>query len=69
MTQFGTVKSFDETTGYGTIQSEAGGGALPFDPTAVTWGNATSLVVDRRLTYDIGLDNKGDVCAVNIQPA
>ena len=46
MKLFGTVKSFDETKGYGSIKPDAGGGELRFEKSAVQWGSATTPKTD-----------------------
>ena len=69
MKNFGTVKSFDETKGYGIIKPEAGGDELRFEKSAVQWGNATSPKTQRRLSYEVGKNGSGDACAVNLHSA
>ena len=54
MKLFGTVKSFDEIKGYGTIKPEAGGDELRFEKSAVQWGIATTPKNERRLSYEVG---------------
>jgi CspA family cold shock protein len=66
MKNFGIVKTFDETKGYGTIKPEAGGDELRFDKGAVQWGNATTPKTERRLSYDVGKNGSGDACAINL---
>ena len=66
MKLFGTVKLFDEAKGYGMIQPEAGGDELRFEKSAVQWGNATTTKTERRLSYELGENEAGDACAVNL---
>jgi len=69
MKLFGTVKSFDETKGYGLIKPEAGGDELRFEKSAVQWGNATTPKAERRLSYEVGKNGSGDACAINLHSA
>ena len=69
MRLFGTVKLFDAAKGYGTIKPEAGGDELRFEKNAVQWGNATTPKTERRLSYEMGKNGSGDVCAINLQSA
>ena len=66
---FGTIKYFDETKGVGTIRPENGHAELQFDKNAVSWGDATTPKADRRLSYEIGKNEDGVECALNLQPA
>ena len=66
MKLFGTVKSFDETKGYGIIKPEAGGDELRFEKSAMHWGTATSPKADGRVSYEVGKNGSGDVCAINL---
>ena len=66
---FGTIKNFDETKGVGSIKPENGHVDLQFETSAVAWGNATTPKANRRLSYEIGKDEKGADCAVKLQPA
>ena len=66
MTLFGTVKLFDDEKGYGLIQPEAGGDELRFEKAAVQWGSATTAKTERRLSYELGYNEAGDACAVNL---
>ena len=66
MKNFGTVKSFDEAKGYGIIKPEAGGDELRFEKSAMHWGTATSPKADRRVSYEVGKNGSGDVCAINL---
>ena len=69
MKLFGTVKTFDETKGFGTIKPEAGGNDLRFEKSAVNWGDATTPKTERRLSYEVGKNGSGDACAVNLHSA
>jgi CspA family cold shock protein len=69
MKLFGTVKTFDETKGYGTIKPEAGGDELRFEKSAVQWGNETTPKTERRLSYEVGKNGSGDTCAINLHSA
>ena len=39
---FGTIKNFDEIKGVGLIHPESGPNDLPFEKSAVNWGDATT---------------------------
>jgi CspA family cold shock protein len=69
MKLFGTVKTFDEIKGHGSIKPEAGGDELRFEKSAVQWGSATAPKTERRLSYEIGKNGSGDACAINLQSA
>jgi CspA family cold shock protein len=66
MKLFGTVRSFDEAKGSGSIQPDAGGDELQFERSAVHWGDAHAPKMDRRLSYEIGKNVSGNACAVNL---
>ena len=66
---FGTIKAFDETKGVGSIQPENGPNQLPFEKSAVQWGDATTPKIDRRLSYELGKNSDGAPCAVNLRAA
>ncbi len=66
---FGTIKNFDETKGMGSIKPENGRNELPFENSAVQWGDATTPKVDRRLSYELGKNSHGVPCAVNLRAA
>lgn len=65
---FGTIKNYDETKGLGSIRPENGHADLPFDRSAVSWGNEPTSRTDRRMSYKIGRNKDGVECAVNVQP-
>lgn len=66
---FGKIQKFDETTGVGTIKPENGNAELHFEKNAVSWGDATTPKTDRRLSYEVGKNDKGADCAIKLQPA
>jgi cold shock CspA family protein len=66
MKLLGTVKSFDQSTGFGFIKPENGSDELRFENSAVQWGKSASHV-DQRLSYEIGTAQDGKTCAVNLQ--
>ena len=66
MKLYGTVKTFDETKGFGTIKPETGGNDLRFEKSAVNWGDATTPKTERRLSYELGKNGSGDACAINL---
>ena len=65
MKYFGTVKSFDEAKGFGSIKAEAGGEELRFDRNAFSWPEKTLPKEGQRLSYDV--DSKDSKTAVNLQ--
>ena len=66
---FGTIKNFDEIKGVGLIHPESGPNDLPFEKSAVNWGDATTPKTDRRLSYELGKNSDGAECAVNLRAA
>jgi CspA family cold shock protein len=66
MKYFGTVKSFDEANGFGSIKAEEGGEELRFDRNAFAWGDKGSPKEGQRLSYDINAKD-GRNTAVNLQ--
>jgi len=64
---FGIIKNFDEVKGIGTIRPDNGHNDLPFEKSAVQWGDAKTPKVDRRLSYERGKNSDGADCAVNLQ--
>ena len=66
---FGTIKNYDETKGVGSIKPENGHVELPFEKSAVNWGDATTPKTDRRLSYELGKNGDGAECAVNLRAA
>jgi cold shock protein len=69
MKLFGTVKSFDESKGYGSIKPEAGGDELRFEKSAVQWGNATTPKIERRFSYEVANIGGGEPRAINLLAA
>ena len=67
MKYFGTVKSFDATSGHGEIKQEAGGDDLPFEKNAISWDKNVAPTVGQRLSYDVGQTNERVPCALNLQ--
>lgn len=67
MKYFGTVKSFDITRGRGQIEQEAGGNDLPFEKSAIAWGNDVAPTLGQRLSYDVGQTSDRQACALNLQ--
>ena len=66
MKLFGTVKSFDEAKGHGSIKPEQGGDELGFERSAISWTDKTAPKEGQRLSYD--LDSRdGRKTAVNLQ--
>ena len=68
MKHFGTVKSFDEAKGHGSIQPEEGGQNLDFERSAISWDRETSPAEGQRLSYEITTKD-GETRAVNLQNA
>jgi len=66
MKYFGTVKSFDEATGRGSIAPETGGEDLGFDQSAVSWNRVAPPRPGQRLSYDLHHTN-GQPNAVNLE--
>lgn len=66
---FGTVKNFDEIKGVGLIHPENGQSDLPFEKSAVQWGDAAAPRTNRRLSYELGKNSDGADCAVNLRAA
>lgn len=66
---FGTIKNYDEAKGVGSIRPENGHADLQFEKSAVSWGDATTPKVDRRMSYEIGRSKDGVECAANLQSA
>ena len=66
MKYFGTVKTFDEAKGLGSIKAEVGGEELRFDRNAFSWADKTTPTEGQRLSYDIN-STDGRNTAVNLQ--
>ena len=66
MKYFGTVKSFDETSGRGSIEPDTGGPALSFGQSASSWNRVAPPRPGQRLSYDLHHAN-GQPSAVNVE--
>lgn len=66
MKQFGTIKSFNEETGQGSIAPETGGEELRFERSAISWGPEITPKTGQRLSYELA-QNDGRSSAVNLQ--
>ena len=66
---FGTIRNYDETKCVGSIRPENGKADLNFEKSALTWGEANTPKVGRRLSYELGRDPHGCECAVNLRAA
>lgn len=67
MKYFGTIKSFDATSGLGEIKQETGGNDLPFEKGAILWANNVAPAIGLRLSYDVGQTADRRPCALNLQ--
>ena len=68
MKNFGTVNSFDNDKGQGSIKPEAGGVDLPFERSAVSWdAKKTPPTTGQRLSYDVGTNRESKSCAQNLE--
>ena len=67
MKLFGTVKSYDESKGFGSLLPENGKDELRFESSAVRWGRNSSPRTEQRLSYELGSNKDGQPCAVNLQ--
>ena len=65
----GTVKFFNESKGYGFIAPDGGGNDAFVHVTAVERAGMRSLRENQRLSYDLQLDNRGKMSAVNLKAA
>jgi CspA family cold shock protein len=65
----GTVKFFNESKGYGFIAPDGGGNDAFVHMTAVERAGMHSLRENQRISYDLQLDNRGKMSAVNLKPA
>ena len=66
MKYFGTVKSFDEASGHGSIMPETGGESLRFERGAASWTRVVPPRPGQRLSYDLHHTN-GRPSAVNLE--
>jgi cold shock CspA family protein len=65
---FGTVQSFNETTGYGFIHPENGGPDLSFDRGEILWEPTVSPTCGMRLSYRLSGRN-GEASAIDLEIA
>jgi cold shock CspA family protein len=63
---FGTVKSFDERRGRGSIQPERGHEEIGFEKGAVIWHRSVDPTAGQRLSYEVGIRD-GRTRAVNLR--
>jgi len=66
MRHFGTVKSFDETRGHGSIRPEHAHHEIGFERGAVMWRRSVDPTPGQRLSYEVGFRD-GRTCAVNLR--
>ena len=66
MKYFGTVKSFNEEKGQGSITPETGGEELRFERSAISWDPKTSPKEGQRLSYELA-EKDGQTSAVNLE--
>jgi CspA family cold shock protein len=65
MKYFGTVKSFDDDRGVGSLKPETGGDDLSFERSAIKFDRPSVPTVGQRLSYDKGMVDS-QPCAVNL---
>ena len=65
MKYFGTVKSFDETQGFGSITPETGGEDLRFERSAMSWEPKVAPKTGQRLSYELA-NKDGQSRAINL---
>jgi len=65
MIYHGTVKSFDQARGRGTIEADSGGEYLIFERSGIYQNPSVIPVVGQRLTYQL-VTSGGLRCAVNL---
>lgn len=66
MKYFGTVSSFDETKGHGSLKPENGSANIGFERKAIMWDRKTAPVIGQRLSYELNT-TEGRASAVNLQ--
>ncbi|MCL6730713.1 cold-shock protein [Sphingomonas hankyongi] len=66
MKHFGTIKTFDETQGRGSITPEKGGDELRFERSAISWDPKVAPKTGQRLSYEL-LEKDGRTSAMNLQ--
>jgi CspA family cold shock protein len=67
MKQFGTVKSFDEAKGQGSITPETGGQELRFERSALSQDLKAPPSVGQRLSYELSQKEGQQPSAVNLE--
>ena len=65
MKHFGTVKSFDDNEGRGSLKPDTGGEELRFERTAFAWESRNAPKAGDRLSYDLAHTN-GVASAINL---
>ncbi len=65
MKYFGTVKSFDDDKGVGSLKPETGGDDLYFERNAIKFDMPSVPAIGQRLSYDKGMVDS-QPCAVNL---
>jgi len=65
MKHFGTVKSFDDTQGSGSITPETGGAELRFEKSAFAWADKVVPTTGQRLSYELA-HKEGVASAINL---
>ena len=68
MKLFGTVKSFDETQGRGSITPEKGGEEVRFERSAISWEPKVAPTIGQRLSYELSTKD-GNNTAIGLQTA
>ena len=66
MKMFGTLKTFDQATGVGSIRPEKGGDPINFEKSAFSWAPSDTPKVDSRLSYELGKNHAGSPVAINL---
>ena len=67
---FGTVNSFDNDQGRGSIKPETGGDNLVFEKSAFSWDiKANPPTTGQRLSYEVGTNSDSKPCALNLHTA
>ena len=67
MKHFGTVQSFNETTGHGFIRPENSGKDLDFERSEMMWNPMVSPRLGVRLSYRLSVRN-GEASAIDLRP-
>ena len=68
MKHLGTVRSFDEAKGRGTIEADSGGEYLTFERCGIYLRSGAHPAEGQRLSYEVGISG-GRRCAVNLANA